>query len=167
MRKCINKRPIAAMYPVPQAFTKEQSAAMHAGYAAQKTDSKRNSCQEGENDHSWQAGLLQTTLICCSTGTEAGDKVLALAASRQNYLATEEPTGAWSAFRNNFAKPELKIKATDNRRASRVSCRWQEVYGAAMPPWPCRRDSRRRSKFSQQEPEKWHHFRISRKGVCL
>ena len=61
--------------------------------------------------------VLQTTLISRSTGTEAEDKVL----TQQAEFFGSRGTNGRMEFRNNFVKPELKIKATGNW-ASRVSC---------------------------------------------
>jgi hypothetical protein len=106
----VHKRPIAAAYPVPQVFTKEQSAAMHVGYAAQNTVKEIRAKKAKMTTVDKQ--VLQTTLISCSTGTEAEDKVLL---AQQAEFFGYRGTNGRIKFRNNFVKPKLKIKATDNR----------------------------------------------------
>jgi hypothetical protein len=97
--KELNKRPIAAAHPVPTVFTKEQGAAMYAGYAAWKTVTEIRTLNAKMTTSDKQ--VLQSTCISCSTGKEAEDGVLARQAEFFGYSGTNGRI----KFRNNFVKP--------------------------------------------------------------
>jgi hypothetical protein len=113
----LQKRPALKQYAGAPQFSTEQQAAMHAGYAAQKTVEEIR--EKGPKMTMVDKSVLKCTGISCSTGTEAQDRVL----GRQAHFFGYHGTHGRIKFRDNFVKPRAEIDSTDNRSLQTIVTR--------------------------------------------